>query len=625
MAVNFDQLAGDIVARVGGVENIKSAQHCATRLRLELRDVAKADTEAIKALSGVVTVVVAGGQYQVVVGNDVPAVHAGVVARLGTGAATDATDDGPKGNLLDQFIKLVSSIFHPILWPLAGAGLFKAFLAMFATFKWIDTETTGYVVLNAASDALIFFLPMVLAITAAKRFKANQFTAMAIAGALVYPDVIALTSQEGQLTFFGIPLIIMSYSSSVIPIIVGVWLQGHLERFLTRTLPGAVRNFMTPLLVMLVMVPLILLTIGPATTFLANALAAGLTALFNAAPWLAGGIMGGFWQVFVLFGLHWGLIPIMLQQLTADGFSIITGPILAAVLAQAAATLAVMFRTKDKATRELAGPSALSGLLAGITEPAIYGVNLPRKLPFYFGIAGGVVGGVLAGIAGGRTTAFVFPSLIGIPAYMTTPNLPLFFLGTALAVVIGFVLTFLWGVKDPAPAAADEAAAPVASETTDPAPSGPSVEVVVSSPMAGRLIPLADVPDPVFSSGKMGSGLGIIPSDGTVYAPISGKVVVAMSSGHAYGIKGDDGVEVLVHVGIDTVNMKGEGFSMQVAKGDRVEAGQVLAVVDLAAVEAAGYPTTTIMLVTNTAAQKDVSAVTAETVAAHEPALIVTR
>ncbi|HMR47921.1 MAG TPA: beta-glucoside-specific PTS transporter subunit IIABC [Arachnia sp.] len=637
MAIDYDQLAGAIVDKIGGASNIKSATHCATRLRLVLRDDSKPDTDAIKALSGVITVVQAGGQYQVVVGDNVPQVLAGVQRRTGgADAAHDEEDDGPKGNLLDRFIQMISAIFHPILWPLAGAGLFKAFLSLFTTFEWMDATTTTFTVLNASADALIYFLPMVLAITAAKRFKTNQFTAMAVAGALVYPNIIALGDPnlaaalnmvlDPEPTVFGIPLVIMRYVSSVIPIIVGVWVQGYLERFLLKVLPAAIRNFMTPLLVMLIMVPVILLTIGPATTFAANGIAGGINYLFDTLPWLAGAIMGGFWQVFVLFGLHWGFIPIMLTQLNVDGYSILTGPLPAAVLAQAAATLAVMIRTRDKATRELAGPATLSGFLAGITEPAIYGVNLPRKYPFYFGIVGGVIGGLLAGLAGARSDAFVFPSLIGMPAYLKTPNLPLFFIGVGVAIAVSFLLTLFWGVKDDAPAAAaDDKPARAASPGAPVAAASGGAEVVVAAPMAGRLVALEDVPDPVFSSGAMGKGVGIVPSDGTVYAPISGTVAVAMASGHAYGIKGDDGVEVLVHVGIDTVNMKGEGFTMNVAKGDRVEAGQVLAVVDLAAVEAAGYSTTTILLITNTKAQKSVEAASAGAVDANAPALIVTR
>ncbi len=561
------------------------------------------------------TVVQAGGQYQVVIGNDVPMVHAEIADRLeGSGAGDEPSDNSGK-SLLDRFIELVSSIFHPILWPLAGAGLFKAFLTMFATFGWISSTSTEYVVLNAASDSLIYFLPMLLSISAAKRFKTNQFTSMAIAGALVYPSIVALAAGTEPITFFGIPLVIMTYTSSVVPIIVGVWVQGHLERVLLRYLPSAVRNFMTPLLSMLIMVPLILLTIGPVTTYAANAIAGGVNWLFAVAPWLAGAVMGGLWQVFVLFGLHWGFVPIMVEQL-ADGYSILAGPLLAAVLAQAAATTAVAIRTKDADTKKLAGPSALSGWLAGITEPAIYGVNLPRKLPFYFGIAGGAVGGIFAGIAGGRTTAFVFPSLIGIPAYLATPNLALLFIGVAIAVALAFFLTLFWGVKD------DQVAGEPATAAKVGAPAG--TEVLVLAPMDGDLIALADVPDPVFSSGAMGTGVGVVPTSGTVYAPVSGTVIVTMDSGHAYGIRTADGVEVLVHVGIDTVNLKGEGFTPKVHQGESVTAGDVLAEVDLDAVKAAGYSTTTVVLITNSAAQSEVLPVDPSIVSHADTALVVT-
>ncbi len=625
MAVDFATLGDDIVDAVGGLGNIKTARHCATRLRLELRDEDKAATDTVKALKGVLTVVQAGGQYQIVIGNDVPFVHARIAERLeGSGAGEEVEDNSDK-SILNRFIDMVSSLFHPILWPLAGAGLFKAFVSMFATFKWLDTESTEYVVLNAASDALIHFLPMLLAITAAKRFKTNQFTSMAIAGALVYPSIVGLTAAEGPLTFFGIPLVIMSYTSSVIPIIVGVWLQGYLERFLIRTLPGSIRNFTTPLLCMLIMVPLILLTIGPATTLLANGIADGITWLFVVAPWLGGALMGGLWQVFVIFGLHWGFVPILVQQLST-GYAILAGPLAGAVLAQAAATLAVWIRTKDHDTKELAGPSAFSGFLSGITEPGIYGINLPRKLPFYFGIAGGAIGGIFAGMAGAGTTAFVFPSLIALPAYLSTPNLPLFFISLALAVGIGFFGTLFWGVKDPVPAEVASEAVEVPAEAAPASAStaASGTEVVVRSPMDGTLVAIGDVPDPVFASGAMGAGIGVEPTSGTVYAPVSGTIIVTMGSGHAYGIRTEEGVEVLVHVGIDTVNMKGEGFDPKVAQGDHVNAGDVLVEVDLAKITEAGYSTTTVVIITNTATQKEVAPASAGTVTHDDAALIVT-
>jgi len=339
-------------------------------------------------------------------------------------------------------------------------------------------------------------------------------------------------------------------------------------------------------------------------------------------------VIGALWQVFVIFGLHWGLVPIMTQEIVSNEYSLIYGPIAAAVLAQASATLAVMLRTRDAKTRELAGPAALSGFLAGVTEPAIYGVNLPRKYPLYFGIAGGAVGGVICAIAGGRVAqAGIFPSIIGIPAYLTTPNFVLWIIGVIVACVIAFALTWFFGVKD-APSAAHDAE----EAGTLPTPSTPDAAVPVTvgafdvvAPVAGRVIALEDIPDPVFSSGAMGQGLGIIPSDGRIVSPVAGKIVVATDTGHAVGIKSDDGVEVLIHIGIDTVAMKGEGFTSQVTKGQRVEVGQELVRVDLAEVEAAGHSTVTALIVTNSGALGSIVPRTiGQTVSAGDPALTVT-
>lgn len=651
---DYAALAADLLTRVGGAGNVRALSHCATRLRFALKDESKAATDAIKNTGGVVTVVQSGGQYQVVIGNDVPEVYAELMKLL-PDLADDSDDDPASGrNLLDAFIALISGIFSPMLWTLAGTGLFKAFTAVFASFGWLSQTSDTYTVLYAASDAFMNFLPLVLAVTAARHFKANQFTSMAIAGALVYPSVVAMNDGAPH-TFFGIPLVVMSYTSSVLPIIVAVWVQSYIERACMRLVPSSFRNFMTPWITVLIMVPLTLLTIGPATTLIADGIASSVQWLFATVPLIGGIVIGGFWQVFVMFGLHWGLVPIMTQEITTNGYSLIYGPIEAAVLAQAAATAAVMLRTRDKRTRELAGPASLSGFLAGVTEPAIYGVNLPRKLPFYFGIVGGAIGGALGALAGGRVgQAGIFPSLIGLPAYLLdTPNVALWLIGVILAVVISFTLTFFFGVRDEdttgsAGLADDVEGAQTAggadnqTQTTGPEPAtapdgdegdgktagwpGAPADISVVSPIAGRVIDLQEVPDPVFSSGVMGEGAGIVPADGTVVAPITGDVVVATDTGHAFGIKSDDDVEILVHVGIDTVTMKGDGFTAAVVKGQRVQAGDVLVHVDLERIKAAGYSPITVLLVTNAASYTAVTSTrTGQDVQAGQDALVISR
>ncbi|PFG15620.1 PTS system beta-glucoside-specific IIA component (Glc family) /PTS system beta-glucoside-specific IIB component (Glc family) /PTS system beta-glucoside-specific IIC component (Glc family) [Propionicimonas paludicola] len=591
-SVDYRSLAGDILAKVGGEANVGSVAHCATRLRFKLKDASKADKAAVEKLPGVIAVMEAGGQFQVVIGNNVPLLYAelGRISQL-----TGDTDLGEaaKGNLFNRFVAMISSIFLPFLWTLAGAALLKAFVGAVAYFGWLNPASNTYAVLNASGDAVLKFLPVLLALTAAKRFKANQFTAVVLAGALMYLEITAWTGLKTSPTdFFSIPVPVVSYVGSVIPIIVAVWVQGHLERFLDKHLPSVIRNFTTPLLTLLVMVPLVILTIGPATTYAGQGVSWVIMTIWKFAPWLAGALMGGFWQVFVIFGMHWAFIPVMMVDLANQGFSPLSGALLAPVLAQAAAATAVFFRSKSAKRRELAGPGAISGFLAGITEPIIYGVNLPLKRPFIFGCVGGAIGGAIGAQAGSAMTGFAMPSVLAIPAYLpagpiTASSFTWQMIGTGLAIVIAFVLTLLFGVKD----SADEAeATAVVSSATE-----------VGAPMNGELIGLSQVKDKVFAAGALGKGVAVVPTSGEVYAPVAGTVVSAFPTGHAFGIKTDDDLEVLVHIGIDTVALNGKGFTSTVTQGQKVATGDLLASVDLESVKAAGYDPTTVMVITNSA------------------------
>lgn len=613
-SVDYRTLAGDILDKVGGESNVASLASCATRLRFRLKDTGRADKRAVESLPGVIAVMEAGGQFQVVIGNHVPTVYAeiGRISKLTTGEDRDAAP-AETGNLFNRLISLISAVFVPVLWPLAGAGLLKAFLSLATTFGWMDSATTTYTILNAAGDGLFTFLPMLLAVNAAKRFRTNQFTSMAIAAALCYPAITALVSSTEPVTFFGIPVVMVTYTSSVIPIIVSVWLQSYLEHWLDRVLPAWLRNFTTPLLVLVVMVPLTLLTVGPVTSYAAHGISTGITWLFTTAPWLAGAILGGLWQLLVVFGLHWGIIPLIINDLATTGHSLLAGPTPSAVLAQSAAVLAVMIKTRNTSLKRLAGPSALSGFVAGITEPAIYGVNLRLKKPFYYGLVGGAVGGGIAAAGGSASSAFVFPSLLGLPAYMQYGNWVLQLIGCAVATVIGFTLTMVLGFDDlpPDPDNSQAATLPAAGATT------------LAAPVTGSLVPLAQVKDKVFASGTLGKGLGIIPATGNVYAPITGTVVSASSTGHAYGIKSADGAEVLIHIGIDTVQLDGKGFTPAVSQGQAVNAGDLLCTVDLDTIRAAGYDPTTVVVVTNTAQFADVRPAEGHQLAHGEAAIVI--
>lgn len=648
--------AADILSLIGGPGNVRASTHCATRLRLTLKDEERADTAAVEALPEVLAVVRAAGQYQIVVGNDVPTVHrafqtelgrsqddasAGARGTQGSGGGSkgrasaegEGASQAPRGSLLNRFIELISSIFQPIVWALAATGLLKAFLSLGVQLRWLDEATPTYMILSAAADGVFLFLPMFLAVTAARRFGAHQFTAMAIAAALVHPTITSLAEGGDPVRFAGIPVAMMTYTYSIIPIVVAVWIQSHLERVLNRVLPAVIRSFATPLLTVLVMVPGILITVGPLTISTSELLSQGINSLFDVAPWLAGAVVGGSYQILVIFGLHWGLDPISLSELSGQGYTLLMGPMVAPVFAQAAAALAVLVRTRDSARRKVAGPAVFSGFLAGVTEPAIYGVNLPLKRPFWFGVIGGIIGGACAGAGGVASTAYVFYSVLSLPAFATVGSFSMMLIGLALAVAVAFGLTFVFFPREALTAAPEEevdvepaeapagrpgkgvAAAEPAGEAvaapealTEPgtadgleAHPGHRAESGILTPVSGRLIALGSVDDKVFASGALGQGFGVVPEDGYIHAPASGTLLTVQPSGHAYGIATDDGHELLVHIGIDTVQLDGRGFRAAVNRGDRVEAGDLLAVVDLKVIAEAGYDPTVLVVLLDSA------------------------
>ena len=586
--MDYSKTAAAVLKAVGGEENVSSLVHCATRLRFVIKDDTRINKPAVNAAPGVIATAEAGGQYQVVIGNEVPEVYAEIakISRLADSADTEpagAANDSPKGNLLNRFIAMIAAIFTPLVWVLAGSGLLKALLAMSSTFGWLDPASTTYTLLNAAADSFLNFLPIMLAVTAAKYFKANQFASMAIAGALVYPTITVLAGAP-DITFFGIPVTMVSYVSSVLPVIIIVWLQAYLENFLYAKLHSSVRRFLTPMIVIIVSVPLVFVVIGPISAIVSGGLAGAISWIFATAPWLGGAVMGGMWQVFVIFGLHWGLSPIMIVEYQQTGVTALAAPVFAAVLAQGAAAAGVFVRTRNSRLKALAGPAAFSGVLAGITEPAIYGVTLPLKRPFVFGIIGGVVGGAI--IAGGAVTSsgMVVPSLLAIPALLGSGSVWAMVIGILAALVIPFLLTVIFGFKDPVDA-------PTAVGNTD---------LQVLSPLDGTAVALTEVPDAVFAGGALGKGVAIIPRVGALYAPFDAVVVAAFPTGHAIGLKHVDGAEALIHIGIDTVKLGGTHFTLKVDKGQHVSAGDLLVEFDIAAITAAGYDVTTPVIITNT-------------------------
>jgi PTS system beta-glucosides-specific IIC component len=632
MAKNYDALAKTIIKNVGGKDNVISVVHCTTRLRFKLKDEKKANDDALKDTDGVVTVVKAGGQYQVVIGNEVADVYEAVLKEGGfSGGGQVADDDLDDSNmsLMDKAIDLISGIFTPILGPMAAAGMIKGLTAMCASFGWLAKTSGTYEVLYAIGDGFFYFLPLILAITSAKKFKVDRFTAITIGAAMCYPAMVAMNSSKKVLfdlfngtflhsqvhaTFLGIPIISMNYTSTVIPIILAVWFASVVEKWCKKWIPTVVKTFLVPFVTLLIVVPLTFLIIGPLATWIGNALAAITSAVYNFSPVLAGILLGGFWQVFVIFGVHWGFVAVMMSNIAALGYDPILGLSLGASFAQIGVVLAILLQTKDQKLKGIALPAFLSGIF-GVTEPAIYGVTLPRKKPFVLSCIAAGIGGGLIGFFGtkmymmGGMGVFVIPAAIGPK---TGVDMSVYGLMIAMAVsfVLGFILQMVLGKKS-VDQAYDEKQAKtvqeVANQADTIAKAAPSlastsdlnVSTELVSPLAGELLPLSEVKDEVFSSGAMGEGVAVEPSEGVLHAPADGKVVMTFPTGHAIGMKTSDGAEILMHIGMDTVNLQGHGFETLVAKGDEVKAGDELVKFDIDAIHAKGYVVTTPIVVTN--------------------------
>lgn len=619
--MRYQETASGVLRGVGGESNIRALEHCATRLRFTLADRSKADKAAVESVPGVISVVESAGQFQVVIGNRVGDVYA-EFGDLTRRAQPAEGAKAPGGNGLNRVIELVTSIFAPILWVLAAGGLLKALLAVGVKISPSFGTTTTYDILFATGDAVFQFLPILLAVTAARRFKADQFTSLAIAGAVVYSGTIgivagpngtsltlkAFSDGGGHVTFLGIPVVMIAYLSSVIPILVAVYAQSHLERLLKRVLPEALRNFCTPLFTLAVVVPLTFLVIGPVTGHVGTWVTDGVDQLWKLSPIVGGAVMGGLWQVFVIFGVHWSFVPIIFQQIATDHLAKILGPLFPAVLAQGGAAFAVFLRTRDRQMKAVAGPATLSALLAGITEPAIYGVTLRYKKPFVLACIAGAVGGGIAGASHSAPTTFVLPGGLTLSAPVGVGHYAVFLLGAAIAVALAFLLTFVTFRDRPLAAAADTADDSSEAPAADSAPAAAvrTVPLEVLSPVTGTVVALSELPDKVFASGALGQGAGVTPADGEVRSPVAATVVTAMP--HAFGLRTDDGVEVLVHVGIDTVKLAGRHFRPAAAEGIRVQPGELLVEFDPEAVRAAGYDPVTVVVVTATAGYAEVEA-----------------
>lgn len=640
MSKNYDDLAHDIIEHVGGEENVRDLRHCVTRLRFHLKDEGKADTEYLKKREGIVTVVQSGGQYQVVIGNHVPEVYEAVlkVSSIGDDDAI-TSDEGSNGNVLDKFVDLMSSLFQPFLGPLAAAGMIKGIAAIMAAMGYTAANSGAYAIFNAAGDAFFQYLPLILAVTAAKKFKMNQFTALGIVGALVYPTLLDVTASEPlytlftgtvfespiSSTFFGIPIILPAagYYNTVIPAILAVYAGSLIEKNFSKILPATVKTFLTPFFTLLIAVPISLLVIGPVSTWASNLIGAGFQAINAFNPIIFGIVLGALWQILVMFGLHWGLVPIALLEISTLGSSTIFGVINAVSFAQFGVVLAIMLKTKEAKVKQLSIPATVSAFF-GVTEPAIYGITLPMKTPFIVSCIGGAIQGAFIGLMGIQAFSMAGLGIFSIPAYIdptgqNSSNVWLYMTTIVIAILSGFILVMFTRIpslykEEPVLATTGDGVVEPVEESVSPLKKEGMKSEIIASPITGKLVPLNEVQDEAFASGALGSGIAIEPTIGEVIAPINGTVTTLFSTGHAIGITSENGTEILVHIGMDTVQLDGKGFKAFVKQGDTVTASQKLIEFDIDTIKKAGLPIITPIIITNTASFTDVLVSKEETI-----------
>lgn len=596
----YEKLAKEILENVGGKENINSLTHCITRLRFRLKDESKANDEALKNNPGVVTVMKSAGQYQVVIGNHVPAVFEDVCAIAGiNNDAPAAEDEAPKG-VLDTLIDIISGCFQPILGPLCAAGIIKGLNALLVFLLGAGFSASGtYLVLNAIGDSIFYFLPIILGYTAAKKFNVNVVVGMIIGASLCYPTIQTDTlSAAGKAIgtlpmigayytkFLGIPFISGNYTSTVVPVICIVALAAQIQKIAKKYVPEMLQNFFVPFFVLIISLPIGLLVIGPVVGLLTQVLSNFFAALYKLSPVVTALVVGAFWQCLVIFGLHWALVPMAMVNLGNLGFDTILPGMTGTTFAATGIMIATYLKTKDPNKKALAIPATISAF-CGVTEPAIYGFLLPEKTPFVFSCICGAVGGAIMGALNAKMYVMGGLGIFSVVSYISpegeASGLVAALICGAVSMLVGFLLAFFFGKK----------------EDNKVIEAVKANEETIVAPIEGTIKPVEESSDAAFASGALGKGVVIIPSDGKVYAPVSGTVTVLFPSLHAIGITSDSGVELLIHIGINTVQLDGKGYTAHIKQGDHVECGQLLVEFDMDYITSEGYSLETPVLVTN--------------------------
>ncbi|MET3941259.1 PTS system beta-glucosides-specific IIC component [Paenibacillus sp. PvP094] len=623
--MNHQETAQEIIKAVGGTNNINSVYHCITRLRFELKDNDKVDNGTLKKLDKVMGTNISGDQFQVIIGNDVPKVFDAMVKEhpaLQQSPEKKETKSDNKKNVILKIFETIAGVFAPMLPAITAAGMLKGLLALFVSLGWMSAGTDTYRILSAIGDGVFHYLPLLIAVSAARKFGSNPFVAIALGTALMYPDMSTLLSSGESVAFIGIPVTAVSYASSVIPILLAVWLMSYVEKWVDRVIPAALKLLLVPLITLLVMVPVTLIAIGPLGTFVGNGLSGGINWLLNEGGLVAGIVLGGAMALIIMTGMHYALVPIILSNIATLGFDKFLPLTYISNMGQAGATLGVFFRAKDKKLKTVALSTSFTALM-GVTEPAMYGVNMKYKKPFAAAMIGSAVGGGFALAFGAK--AYVLAGNGGLPGLPSLIGQTFWYslIGMILAFVVGAIMSTVFGIKEeegdaealaqfspgasstPAAAPSNEAAAVNVDDMGAPTPTSDAIAV---APMTGKAIPLKEVNDPTFGDELMGKGIAFVPSVGELVSPVTGTVMNVFKTKHAIVVRSDNGMELLIHVGINTVKLRGQYFESHVAAGTRVQAGDKLLSFELDQI-AKEYDITTAMVVTNTADYKDIQPV----------------
>ena len=617
----YENLAKEILENVGGKENINSLTHCVTRLRFRLKDESKANDEALKNNPGVVTVMKSAGQYQVVIGNHVPLVYADVCELAGISNGTQQVEEEAPQGLFNKLIDIISGCFQPILGPLCAAGIIKGLNALLVFILGSSFSNSGtYMILNAIGDSIFNFLPIILGYTAAKKFNVNVIVGMIIGATLCYPTIQTDTlSAAGKAIgtlpfigsyytkFIGIPFVSGNYTSTVVPVICIVALAAQIQKIAKKFVPEMLQNFFVPFFVLIISLPIGLLVIGPVVSLLTTVLSNMFAGLYAFSPIVTAFVIGALWQCLVIFGLHWALVPMAMVNIGNLGYDTILPGMLGTTFAATGVLAAMYLKLKDENKKALAIPGVISAF-CGVTEPAIYGFLLPEKTPFVFSCIGGAVGGAIMGTVAAKQYVIGGLGIFSVVNYISpkgnATGMIVSLIAGAVSLVVGFVLTMIF-YKTNDQQVENKEATKLEEET-------------ILSPIKGEVKSIEESSDAAFASGALGKGVVILPEEGKVYAPVTGTVTVLFPSLHAIGITSDAGVELLIHIGINTVQLNGEGFTAHIKQGNQIKQGQLLVEFDMNKIKEAGYSLETPVLVTNYADLKEVKNTSASSVQLQE-------